>query len=68
MTKIIVTDEVSGNAATIDQDSLTDTIRHWFAEPPAGVTEAIEHLQRALDRGEYTGAIETYLGIRIERI
>ena len=65
---ITITDRVgTSGTVTVDKDDAGEAIRPWYPEAPAEVTEAIENLQIALTRGEYTGDLETYLGIEIVR-
>ena len=63
---ITITDKVgTSGTASVDKADAADALRPWYPEAPAEVTEAIEKLQAALNRGEYTGDLETYLGIEI---
>lgn len=63
---ITITDKVGDSGAiTVDKDDVAEAIRPWYSEPAAEVTEAIDKLQEALIRGEYTEGWETVLGIEI---
>lgn len=66
--QITITDEAgTSGTVTVESYDVADTIRPWYPEAPAEVTEAIDALQVALNRGEYTGDLEAYLGITITR-
>jgi hypothetical protein len=63
---ITVTDKVgTSGTVTVDKDDVAEAIRPWYSEASAEVTEAIENLQVALIRHEYTGGWEAALGIEI---
>ena len=60
-----------GNGATAtveDTDDVRATLNGWFDITNAEVSEMIDGLITALDRHEYTGDLETGLGITVERI
>ena len=60
-----------GNGATAtveDTDDVRATLNGWFDITNAEVSEMIDDLITALDRHEYTGDLETGLGITVERI
>ena len=60
-----------GNGATAtveDADDVRATLNGWFDITNAEVSEMIDDLITALDRHEYTGDLETGLGITVERI
>ena len=60
-----------GNGATAtveDADDVRATLNGWFDITNAEVSEMIDGLITALDRHEYTGDLETGLGITVERI
>ena len=60
-----------GNGATAtveDTDDVRATLNGWSDITNAEVSEMIDGLITALDRHEYTGDLETGLGITVERI
>lgn len=60
-----------GNSTTAtveDTDDVRATLNGWFYITNAEVWEMIDDLITALDRHEYTGDLETGLGITVERI
>ena len=60
-----------GNGATATVEDTNDvraTLNGWFDITNAEVSEMIDGLITALDRNEYTGDLETGLGITVERI
>ena len=60
-----------GNSTTAtveDTDDVRATLNGWFDITNAEVSEMIDGLITALDRHEYTGDLETGLGITVERI
>ena len=60
-----------GNGATATVEDTNDvraTLNGWFDITNAEVSEMIDGLITALDRHEYTGDLETGLGITVERI
>ena len=66
--QITITDEAgTSGTVTVDKDDVAEAIRPWYPEAPTEVTEAIDELQTALNRGEYTGGLEAYLAITITR-
>ena len=68
MSMITVTDVVgTSGTVTVDKDDVAEAIRPWFSEASAEVTEAIDSLQAALIRHEYTEGWEAALGIEITR-
>lgn len=64
-----ITDEAgtAGTTTVEDRDDVVDAIRGWFPEASADVTETFDSLETQLQRHEYTGDMESYLGIRIDR-
>ena len=61
--------EEDGATATVeDADDVRATLNGWFDITNAEVSEMIDDLITALDRHEYTGDLETGLGITVERI
>ena len=65
---ITITDMVGDSGTvTVDKDDAAEAIRPWYPEAPAEVTEAIDNLQAALIRHEYTEGWEACLGIKITR-
>lgn len=66
MSEITITDETgTSGTVTTDRDDAAETIRNWFPHAPDEVASALDTLQQHLNRGEYTGETEAYLGIRI---
>ena len=64
---VTITDECgTSGTVTVDTHDVADAIRPWYPEAPAEVVEWIDTLQTALDRGDYTGGMESALGISIE--
>lgn len=60
-----------GNTTTTTVEGTDDvraTLNGWFDITNAEVSEMIDGLITALDRHEYTGDIETGLGVTVERI
>lgn len=66
-TFITITDTCGDSGTvTVDTHDVADAIRPWYPDAPAEVVEWIDTLQTALDRGDYTGDMESALGISIE--
>lgn len=61
-----VTDDNTGATVTGDVYDIEDTIRGWFPDAPAGVTEALDEFMLFLrdPRPSYTEA-GTYLGLTV---
>lgn len=61
-----VTDDNTGATVTGDVYDIEDTIRGWFPDAPAGVTEALDEFMLFLrdQRPSYTEA-GTYLGLTV---
>lgn len=69
MRTVRVTDTVgTSGSVTVDRDDVAESIMPWYPEAPSEVIYAIEGLQGALNQHEYTGELEEYLGIRIEKV
>ncbi len=65
---ISITDKAgTSGTVTVEKDDAERSITPWFPEAPEDVRKALFDLQTALDRGEATSEIETFLGIAIER-
>lgn len=59
----------AGTTTTVeDTDDVRVALNGWFDITNAEVSEMIDGLITALDRHEYTGDLETGLGITVERI
>lgn len=59
----------NGTTTTVeDTNDVRATLNGWFDITNAEVSEMIDGLITALDRHEYTGDLETDLGITVERI
>lgn len=66
MVKITIRDVAgTGGRVTVDRAGAATAIQGWYPEAPTEVTEALAQLQSTLDRGEYTGGLEAFLGIAI---
>ena len=64
-----LTDNLGNTTTTVeDTDDVRATLNGWFDITNADVSEMIDDLITALDRHEYTGDLETGLGITVERI
>ena len=62
-----LTDQIADHTATCEAYDIAETIRPWFPQAPAEVTEAIDALQAAVLSGTYTGGLEVFLGVEITR-
>lgn len=51
---------------TVDRDEVASSLRAWYPSAPAKVLGWLDDLQRALNRGEYTGDLEAALAIEID--
>lgn len=47
-------------------DDLWAGISHWFPQAPQEIRDAVQGLQVAINRSEYIGEYEAFLGIRVE--
>ena len=69
---LTVTDTNGDQTATVAHDQLAETIRPWFPDAPAEVTETIDALQAAWTPGSSTAhdqdALATALDLRIEPV
>lgn len=64
---IAITDVVGTSfTAEIEKDKVGAALHGWYVDPPEEITKAIDDLQDALNRGDGTGALEAYLGIKID--
>lgn len=62
-----ITDQNTGQTATVEQrEDVVETIAPWFPDAPAEVTDALASLHDALQRHEYTGDLEAFLGVKID--
>jgi hypothetical protein len=65
---VTITDTAgTGGSVTVDRDQAVDAIRDWFPDPTPVITQTLNVLQDALNHGDYTEGIATYLGIRIDQ-
>lgn len=68
MSEITITDEIGDNGTvTVDSSDVIETLREWFTDAPTEIDSAIAEIQDQLNRGDYTGENEAYLGIRMSR-
>lgn len=68
MARITITDRTGTNSSImVDKDDTTKALMQWLphAAHSAEVEGAILDLQTALDRNQYTGDLEKFLGIAI---
>lgn len=63
-----ITDTITGAVATGDTSDLIDTVSTWYPEAPQEVIDGIGDLLVALRQGEYTGELESFLGLHVERL
>lgn len=68
MSRITITEKIGGDRiVTVDKDQAEHAITPWFPDAPEDVRKALFDLQTALDRNEYTGDLEVFLGIEISQ-
>ena len=60
-----VTDNITGSTVTGDVYDIEDTIRGWFPEAPADVTEALDALTLSLRAGRPDANAAAALGLTI---
>ena len=60
-----ITDTITNTKITCDANAIADSIRPWFEDAPAEITEAIEALENAVRAGAYTGELESFLAVRV---
>ena len=60
-----ITDTTTGAETTCDAYTIADSIRPWFEDAPAEITEAIEALENAVRAGAYTGELESFLAVQV---
>lgn len=62
-----VTDQISGQTITGDSEHIKCVMLDaWFADAPNEIYTALQDLEEALDRHQYTGELEALLAISIE--
>jgi hypothetical protein len=62
---INVRDEITGQTGTCDTADFAELVTPWYTDPTPEVTTMVTECQTALNRGEYTGDLETGLALRI---
>ncbi|MDQ3628439.1 MAG: hypothetical protein M3419_06485 [Actinomycetota bacterium] len=60
-----VTDQI---AHGVESQQISDAIRGWYPDPTDDVTEAVDGLQAAIDRGSGLTELEGHLGVRVARV
>lgn len=62
---VTITDTITNAEVTCDANDIADSIRPWFEDAPAEITEAIEALENAVRAGAYTGELESFLAVQV---
>ena len=62
---VTITDTITNAEVTCDTNDIADSIRPWFEDAPAEITEAIEALENAVRAGAYTGELESFLAVQV---
>ena len=62
---VTITDTITNAEVTCDANDIADSIRPWFEDAPAEITEAIEALENAVRAGACTGELESFLAVQV---
>ena len=62
---VTITDTITNAEVTCDANDIADSIRPWFEDAPAEITEAIEALENAVRAGAYTGELESFFAVQV---
>ena len=62
---VTITDTITNAEVTCDANDIADSIRPWFEDAPAEITEAIEALENAVRAGAYTGELESFFVVQV---
>lgn len=63
-----ITDNITGQAVTVEYFDIAESITPWYPEAPVEITEAIAALETAVTRGESTHELEALLDVTVRAL
>ena len=63
-----ITDNITGQAVTVEYFDIAEAIAPWYPEAPVEITEAIATLETAVTRGESTHELEALLDVTVRAL